>query len=120
MTKKGTFYLTISCGLLVLAIVWKLQGLFMPLPPPDPELIKIMRVMDPYKEKDLEVVYDGIHYPAEAAWLKGREYLSKHYKRGTAAASWIRVYCYRSPDSGIYRGLPAFSPATVRRDAEIT
>lgn len=100
--KKRRVLLYLPALILAAAIFWRLSyDIITPPESSDPEFMKIMTTLDHYKEQDLEVIVDGIHFPARAACLKGRDYLARNYKKGTVAGSWIKEHCYRTNQGNI-------------------
>ena len=81
----------------------------------DPELAKIMAVMDKYKTADLVVLYNGGEYKPAEFLTRSRAFLRRNFKAGNKAVTWITEHCYRSDEGNIiYFKYPDGSARPIR------
>ena len=62
-----------------------------------PELAKLLFVLEHYRDSHAKVTYDGAEYDINAALGLARNYLRRNY-HGEAAETWIKTHLTRSPD----------------------
>lgn len=62
----------------------------------DPSVVKLNRILDDYKEQDLQVIYDGMTHPPQDFLIRARGYLARNFKPGDEAQGWIEKHCYRT------------------------
>lgn len=67
----------------------------------NPELFRLVTVLDYFKDGDHQVIYDGLTLDAEWAWRQGRDYLAKNINELTDAETWIRTHAYQTSQGNV-------------------
>ena len=84
-------------------------------PVPHTELGMLLYVLQLYRDKDFQVIFDGRTYNMPAALQEARKSLLVYY-HGEGATAWIRTHLYRSPKERniIYLAFPDGSRRPLR------
>ena len=99
--KRFIFYLILLLALA--AFIFMLQ--FRPEIPgirvSDPELTRLIAVMEKYRQEPIEVVWEGNQSTPAAFWVFAKDFLQRNYRLGDIPESWVQEHCYRTSEGHI-------------------
>ncbi len=63
------------------------------------ELSKLVFLIDRFEELNVTVVFGNHEYTAEESSRYAKRYLAQHFQNSQSAASWLKLNCYRVPET---------------------
>lgn len=67
----------------------------------DPELTRLIAVMEKYRQEPIEVVWEGNQSTPASFWIFAKDFLQRNYKLGDKPELWVQEHCYRTSEGHI-------------------
>ena len=67
----------------------------------DPELTRLITVMDKYRNEPIEIIWEGSQSTPVAFWLFAKDFLRRNYRLGDNPEEWVQTHCYRTAEGRI-------------------
>lgn len=63
----------------------------------NPELVRLLALLEDYSTRPVEVYVDGVYRPVREFTQIARRYLAREFTPGQSASEWVRQHAYLSP-----------------------
>ena len=67
----------------------------------DPELTRLITIMEKYRKEPIEIVWEGSQSTPAAFWIFAKDFLRRNYRLGDSPEEWIQTHCYRTTEGSI-------------------